>query len=335
MHNVILVNLTWNPFGWKNNTYINPKAGHSYARNNVGGESTNFDFNKDPDDSQIWGYAQWTHPPKKFINGGLIIFYTRNTELKKGQIVGVYGGGNIYEGGVIKEEHLHKVAHGSNIDGDKDLSLLFPIPIDANHFKSHPSERIVGQIGFTYKDHSFAEKVLRYELDEILKSGGYIEEYKKLQNVYEIYTGKKILKPFYTQDEKEQNELTVIYKNLSKEKLLDYIRDIKMDDSLLVIVKNKFYKRNNRTLALIKILRDYKCQICSTSILKKDGMKYIEAAHIKAKHKKGLETPNNIILLCPNHHKEFDLGDLIINEHTYDKINFDLNGINYELNLEY
>ncbi|MBU0559050.1 MAG: HNH endonuclease [Bacteroidetes bacterium] len=49
---------------------------------------------------------------------------------------------------------------------------------------------------------------------------------------------------------------------------------------------------------------------------KKNGDFYIEAAHIKPKHKKSKETPENILILCPNHHKEFDFGRRIIREHN-------------------
>ncbi|MFH2029353.1 MAG: HNH endonuclease [Bacteroidota bacterium] len=42
----------------------------------------------------------------------------------------------------------------------------------------------------------------------------------------------------------------------------------------------------------------------------------MEAAHIKPKHKKSKETPENILILCPNHHKEFDFGRRIIREHN-------------------
>lgn len=33
-----------------------------------------------------------------------------------------------------------------------------------------------------------------------------------------------------------------------------------------------------------------------------------DAAHITPKRHKGAELPSNILILCPNHHKEFDLG---------------------------
>lgn len=44
------------------------------------------------------------------------------------------------------------------------------------------------------------------------------------------------------------------------------------------------------------------------TILKKDGTRYIEACHIKEKCKGGRETLTNILILCPNCHKEFDYG---------------------------
>ena len=80
-------------------------------------------------------------------------------------------------------------------------------------------------------------------------------------------------------------------------------------------------------------MRDFKCQICSTSILKKDGSKYVEAAHIKPKNQKGRETLDNIILLCPNHHKEFDFGHLEIILHNINKIHFLLNDKQYKITL--
>ena len=85
---------------------------------------------------------------------------------------------------------------------------------------------------------------------------------------------------------------------------------------------------------MIKILRKNECQICGNFIRKKDGTQYIEACHIKAKKEKGKESLENIILLCPNHHKEFDLGELNITEHSNEIIKFILNGNNYEIELK-
>ena len=40
-----------------------------------------------------------------------------------------------------------------------------------------------------------------------------------------------------------------------------------------------------------------------------------------------------IILLCPNHHKEFDLGTLVIKTHNKTIIDIELNGERHKLKL--
>ena len=68
-------------------------------------------------------------------------------------------------------------------------------------------------------------------------------------------------------------------------------------------------------------------------ILKKNGDKYTEGAHIKGHSKKGRATHSNIMILCPNHHKEFDYGEKKIIEHTKDRIIVDVNGKRWEVDL--
>ena len=99
-------------------------------------------------------------------------------------------------------------------------------------------------------------------------------------------------------------------------------------------VKGKQYKRNNRIIAQLKILRDFKCQICGTRILKRDKYFYVEAAHIIQKKDRGPEIPDNLIILCPNHHKEYDLGEKQIIKKTKDEVVFNLNGIKYSVSLK-
>jgi 5-methylcytosine-specific restriction endonuclease McrA len=135
-------------------------------------------------------------------------------------------------------------------------------------------------------------------------------------------------------DEFEQGKLvTYINKKMSKDQIKNELLNINNFKSEKIIVQNKSYKRDNKTIALIKVFRDFKCQLCGHFIIKKDGSKYIEAAHIKAKRNRGSETPDNIILLCPNHHKEFDLGIRKILKHTKDKFNFSMNNKIFKVNL--
>ena len=329
MNKFLLVNITWNPSGWRDNSYTNPKAGHQYAKKNVGGESLNFNFNKTAIDTDefVHGYVQWTNSPTKFDKNGLIVFYTRNTDINKGKIVGVFGKADLYNEAITHKVTFQEKDYWVNIKGDRRFSLLFPYPLDADNYKENPSTRMVGQVGFAYKDESFAEKILFDELNAMTKAGTDETDFNKLLAVYEFYIGKKFKVPFISNDEKEQKELEQFFKsNKCKTEILKDLNNLLETDPEEIIVNYKTYKRDNRTIAQLKIIRGFKCQICGVSILKKDGSKYIEAAHIKPKYQKGRETPDNIILLCPNHHKEFDLGELHIISHSTQHLEFSLNG---------
>lgn len=86
--NSIIANITWNPYGWRN-LYTNPKAGHKYVQTHPGHESLNFNFDKKGIDTpdKIYGYVQWTYPPKEFTEGGIILFYSKNLQNNEHQIV--------------------------------------------------------------------------------------------------------------------------------------------------------------------------------------------------------------------------------------------------------
>jgi len=168
----------------------------------------------------------------------------------------------------------------------------------------------------------------------------HIEYYENIQKVVmhkmrDIYA-KYLAVPIESTDELEQMEIIRELKNQSKTKqeIIHELKNLKSTDPEEVTINSKSFKRDNRTVAQIKILRDFQCQICSTTIKKKDGTFYIEAAHIQPKNKKGRETAENIILLCPNHHKEFDFGAREILFHDKENIHFNLNGIEYILSLK-
>jgi hypothetical protein len=60
----------------------------------------------------------------------------------------------------------------------------------------------------------------------------------------------------------------------------------------------------------LKLLHQYQCQICGYYIRLSNGNRYAEAHHIRplgGTHK-GPDVAENILILCPNHHAECDLG---------------------------
>lgn len=172
----------------------------------------------------------------------------------------------------------------------------------------------------------------RQVMNWILRDNNYqwtIENFKELEI--------SIPEPTFeeNEDDKEQSEIIkeIRNENISKQSIIAELQNLKETDPEIVVINRKSYKRDNKTVAQIKFIREFKCQICGTAIKKKDGSYYVEAAHIKAKHQKGRETPENIILLCPNHHKEFDVGDRKIISQDANQIIFTLNGQRHEINL--
>lgn len=337
----IIANITWNPDGWRN-IYINRHAGHRYAREAPGHESLNFKFDKPIDkNGKVHGYAQWTYPPKKFITGGVVMFYSRNLKTNKGEIVGVYGNAKIIRTPIeTSYRGFEKNTLLTNIVADEKFSMLFPIPLSERRYKQVvDTKRLVPQVGFRLiDDPNLVKTIIHDEIVALKRSGIRQDELKKLASIYENVTGEPYKEDLQIDDEdsKEQDEIVEILKKrkeITKEQIAEGLRKLKPTDTEVVTFVGKSYKRDNKTIAELKYLRDFKCQICGKQILKKNGNFYVEAAHVTPKCKRGRETSDNILILCPNHHKEFDLGKKEIIRHMQDIIEFRLNDTNYSVKL--
>ncbi len=106
----------------------------------------------------------------------------------------------------------------------------------------------------------------------------HIEYYEGIQKVMmhkmrDIYA-KYLAIPIDTPDEQEQKEIIREFKNQNKTKqeIINDLKTLKPTDPEEVTISSKSFKRDNKTVAQIKIIRDFKCQICSTTIKKKDGL---------------------------------------------------------------
>lgn len=319
---IVIANLSWNNEGWKK-PVINPKAKHSYARNYPGHESLNFYFSKENDiNDAVHGYVETSGKQfKQYENGGIFIFYSNNTDDNIGQIIGIYGNVETLEPRTqITHNDFENNILWSNIKADKNLSILFPIYLESEKYKKYnDNKRLVGQIGFSYyEDKNLVEEIIFDEIKLLLQSSqNYSNEIQTLKNIYRYYIDEE-----FDYDNIEQQEIVTEIETLPN------IEDNKAE---IITIQNKTYKRKNILIAKIKRERNFECQICGTKILKSNGSYYIEAAHIQAKKDKGNENKENILILCPNHHKEFDFGKREIIKHTTKNIKFKLNDIDYEL----
>lgn len=339
----IIANITWNETGWRN-VYTNPRAGHRYAREHPGHESLNFDFDKKGLDTEkkVFGFVQWVGSPKKLEKEAVTFFYSKNLKNQQNEIVGIYGNVEILKPAIRTPWNgFEEGTLISNIKADKGLSLLFSIPLNADKYSG--GERLVPQAGFTYANSNQATRIIMDEIELLKKSGVRKEEYQKLSKIYEFITREEYdtsadyLEPQY--DEEEQQELEDKIKKFIevepkiRNEIINELKALTPQSPELVEFKGKSYKRDNKTIAQLKVIRGFRCQICGVTITKKDGALYIEAAHIKPKNEKGPETPDNILILCPNHHKEFDIGKRRIIEHTKNEIIFEMNEKRYVIDL--
>jgi putative restriction endonuclease len=94
-------------------------------------------------------------------------------------------------------------------------------------------------------------------------------------------------------------------------------------------------RKDTKIINALKKATDFKCQFptCGQQIIKKNGGLYIDFAHIKPVSQNGQSILGNLIVLFPNHHKELDFGDLMIDEQTSGKLAGKLNGNYFEINL--
>jgi len=207
------------------------------------------------------------------------------------------------------------------LTGEKFTSKLTEESLD---FYISLINREFGLVGFK-KAVVALEKNLIYRVENLKEKS---VSFRKFYNKY--YEKLKLL-----EDKIEQAEILqkIEKENPTKESLIEYFNNLKPSTPKKVNINGTTYKRDNVTVANLKKLRDFTCQICSTKIQKEDGSFYIEAAHIKAKKDKGEESLENILILCPNHHKEFDYGKLDILTHNKQEIVFVLNNLKHSISL--
>ena len=93
-------------------------------------------------------------------------------------------------------------------------------------------------------------------------------------------------------------------------------------------------------LAFIRLLKEaanHKCQYpeCGHQIQTRDNGFYIEVSHIAPVKSGGQSVLGNLIVLCPNHHKEFDYGNREIIEQSPFRLLGKLNGKHFEIKFDY
>jgi hypothetical protein len=248
----------------------------------------------------------------------------------------------VYEGKITRKDGILQVVQQANLSESYSkiiVGYIYPKMFEGEVLKRTTSNEIFKAfLKFIRRD--YGNENLLKALNSIKQHIDYIkiannDSKVTLRKIYAEYL--ELYKKGFSQLEKneiEQNEITQSFKGKTKSELKSELENLPDFETEEIFINQKKYKRDNKAIALIKLLRKSECQICGEFIRKKDGTKYIEACHIKAKREKGKENLENIILLCPNHHKEFDLGELKITKHSKEIIKFTMNEKDYEIELK-
>lgn len=113
-------------------------------------------------------------------------------------------------------------------------------------------------------------------------------------------------------------------------KIMTDVSPQRINELVLTTLRN-----DSRIVKLLKQAANYKCQfpLCENQIRTKNNGYYIEVAHIKPVKHDGKSVLGNMVVLCPNHHKEFDYGDLIILHQSISQLSGVLNGKEFQIEL--
>ena len=85
----------------------------------------------------------------------------------------------------------------------------------------------------------------------------------------------------------------------------DFFEDFEELKNESIEVQLSIIKRYQRIVNQLKEKHGYKCQICGYSFQMDNRKQYCEGHHIKELSKGGSQGPENVIILCANHHRMF------------------------------
>ena len=340
MARLFSANITWNRYGWKR-VDVNPKAGHRAVRDAIANESFNFKFSRHGLNTKthVYGHVQTRRRLKEFKSPGFIFFVSKNLdgERKRNMVVGIYGNAEFlknkrtYEldARYKKTKSDGKYEIISTIKAEKNSSVLFPVYLDARmYFEGRP----VSRMGLDYDiTQETATRIIADEIRAVVaKRDGDTDIEERLYRIFEQVSGKAYREGF----DPEQDELDGIAYRESRAERARKVREMKKDKGEFVMYHGRRRRRDGVCIADIKRFRGFKCQICGAAIKRGAEPPYVEAAHIKPKSKGGSENPDNIMILCPNHHKEFDLGGGKVTRGQGRKAVVEMNGARYRLSLD-
>jgi len=191
------------------------------------------------------------------------------------------------------------------LDEIRPISIPLPVIIDLSKY----DEKMIVQ-GFMPINEEGMTNILKF--------------YGSLTSFFDSYSSGMETKDFIFLDKlskkeepssKDLEKVDKIFTKINPDVLLkEYEQRLSSEKPEVIESKVIRIKRNQTIVKMMKEKYDNKCQICGFTFEKKSGGNYSEVAHIIPieSRESGVDTPSNLAVMCPNHHKMHDLGNLEI-----------------------
>jgi 5-methylcytosine-specific restriction endonuclease McrA len=156
---------------------------------------------------------------------------------------------------------------------------------------------------------------------------------KIIEELYDTLVSSKVSNKIITEELEYQDKIARGLLGLTDEDVDNKIKEVQGRQRKMTGVSYSRKQRDRHLMELYKRKHHYECQFCRTQIVKSNGLYYIEACHIKAVKDDGDDNENNILVLCPNCHKEFDYGKREKEKWEENIYSVTVNDKNYEINF--
>lgn len=128
----------------------------------------------------------------------------------------------------------------------------------------------------------------------------------ELEEVLSLYINKNGISTIINNENAESNiEFIEDEEDIDTQIEKDFLDDVDVPENETIEEHNKRVKRYKKIVKALKKKYNYRCQLCGYTFHMDNGNDYCEAHHIKMLSQDGSQGPENIIILCANHHRIF------------------------------
>lgn len=211
-----------------------------------------------------------------------------------------------FVGRSIVEESFHKIdIEPPQPDVWKGMSPYYRIPLT----KYTPNVNILA----TKELFKIYDKELRTALEQSNQGQFYVEYGKdKELRMAQAYLRELPFELAEILDEASGSEFSTLHRESEVTNNEPPYADKSAPGTVTTTITRKI--RDTKLTKQLKKKHNWKCAICDNRILLPNGNYYAEAHHIRplGGGHEGLDKEDNIIILCPYHHAEFDYGSIAI-----------------------